>query len=563
MSGDQPTLLRLPTPSHARYTNLLSDIEKGEIKIPQFQRDFVWSVQKSAALLDSVIKGYPIGTFIFWSTKDRLRSVRDLGNIKLPDPKEGEIVSFILDGQQRITSLFATLKGLTIVRSGGNVEDFAELYVDLKAKPDEQIVVTDITNREASDCIRLTDLLYGGLGKLTAYPTEYHPALEEYKQRIQSYDFSIVEVRDVPIDVATEIFTRINVGGVQLSLFEIMVAKTYDDKLGFELAEQFDDLISTLSQRDYETISSATILQLISLMLRRDCKKQTILNLLKSEFIEAWPKAVDGIERAVEYFANAYRIPVSALLPYYTLLVPFGYYFHRHPDRPQGDQKRLLEDFFWRCSLGGRYSSAVESKLAQDIARIDLILENKSPEYDWPINVSPEYLIENGWFNAGRSFVKAILCLYAFYEPKSFNDGSSVNIRNNWLKQANSKNYHHFFPRAYLEKKGVEEMRINNVLNITIVDDYLNKRKIRARAPSDYMDEFRKANRALGQTMQTHLIDDLVRFGVLSDDYETFLQMRAKAVSEALKDRVIERRSDSLGQLFHGEDLEEEMATFE
>jgi hypothetical protein len=89
-----------------------SDIEKGEIKIPQFQRDFVWSIQKSAALLDSVIKGYPIGTFIFWATKDRLRSVRDLGKIKLPEPKEGEVVSFVLDGQQRITSLFATLKGL-------------------------------------------------------------------------------------------------------------------------------------------------------------------------------------------------------------------------------------------------------------------------------------------------------------------------------------------------------------------------------------------------------------------------------------------------------------------
>jgi uncharacterized protein with ParB-like and HNH nuclease domain len=209
---------------------LLSDIEKGEIKIPQFQRDFVWSIQKSAALLDSIIKGYPIGTFIFWATKDRFRSVRDLGNIKLPDPKEGEVVSFVLDGQQRITSLFATLKGLKVQRASGKEDDFSDIYVDLQAKPDEQIVITDLIDKSKDACIRLTDLLYGGLEKLTAYPKAHHQKLDEYKQRIQSYDFSTIEVRDVPIDVATEIFTRINVGGIPLSLFEIMVAK--DRKIG-------------------------------------------------------------------------------------------------------------------------------------------------------------------------------------------------------------------------------------------------------------------------------------------------------------------------------------------
>lgn len=563
MSEDQSKLLRLPSPSHSRYTSLLSDIEKGEIKIPQFQRDFVWSVQKSAALLDSVIKGYPIGTFIFWSTKDRLRSVRDLGNIKLPDPSEGHVVSFVLDGQQRLTSLFAALKGLKVVRASGAEDDFSEIYVDLNAKADEQIVITDIADKKLYECIKLTDLLYGGLSKLTAFPTHFHPKLEEYKERIQSYDFSIIIVKDVPIDVATEIFTRINVGGVPLSLFEIMVAKTYDEKRGFELAEKFDELIQNLATRDYETVSSAILLQLIALMLKRDCKKQTILKISKAEFIDTWTQAVDGVERAVEYFANAYRIPVSALLPYNTLLVPFGYYFHHHPDRPQGEQKALLEDFFWRCALGGRYSSAVESKLAQDIGRIDLILNVKSPEYDWAINTSSEFLVENGWFNAGRSFVKAILCLYANYEPKSFGDGSSVNIRNNWLKQANSKNYHHFFPRAYLEKQGVEESKINNVLNITIVDDYLNKRRIRARAPSDYMKEFKASNSSLDETMRTHLIGDLEKFGVWSDNYNEFLQARAEIVSSELKKRIIERRSDTLGQLVKTDDLEEEMTTFE
>jgi hypothetical protein len=108
-------------------------------------------------------------------------------------------------------------------------------------------------------------------------------------------------------------------------------------------------------------------------------------------------------------------------------------------------------------------SSSVESKLAQDLKRIDLIVDGTPPDYDWAVDTSPEFLIQNGWFNAGRSFVKAILCLYACHGPESFNDNSKVNIQNNWLKQSNSKNYHHFFPRAYLNKRGVDEKRVNNV----------------------------------------------------------------------------------------------------
>lgn len=555
--------MQLPQPTHANYGNLINDISRGQIKIPQFQRDFVWSIQKSAALMDSVIKGYPIGTFIFWATKDRLRSVRDLGNEKLPPPKDGETVSFVLDGQQRLTSLFATLNGLKIERESGQYDDFSEIYVDLNAKEDEQIVIMDIEGREEHTFIQLKDLLYGDLTLLASFPKHHHDKLSEYKRRIEGYDFSIIEVRDVPIDVATEIFTRINVGGKPLTLFEIMVAKTYDERRDFDLAQKFDELVSNLTPLNYETLSDATVLQLVSLLLRRDCKKQTILKLEKDKFIDTWPKAVDGIERAVEYFRNAYRIPVSHLLPYNTLLAPFGYFFCHHPDKPDAEQKKFLEDFFWRVSLGGRYSSAVESKLAQDIRRMDSILENESPDYDWGIDLSPKFMLENGWFNAGRSFTKAVLCLYAYQIPKSFNDNSLVNISNYWLKQANSKNYHHFFPRSYLGKQGVDENRINNIVNITIVDDYLNKREIRAKPPSVYMKIFATGNPDLSETMKTHLVTDIDEFGIWSDDYDLFLDRRASAISRELQRRIIPRDIDEHGQVSRADDFEEEMASFE
>jgi hypothetical protein len=202
----------------------------------------------------------------------------------------------------------------------------------------------------------------------------------------------------------------------------------------------------------------------------------------------------------------------------------------------------------------------VEGKLAQDVRRIEQILDEKSPDYDWGINVSPDFIIENGWFNAGRSFVKAILCLYASRGPRSFKDNATVNISNNWLKQANSKNYHHFFPRAFLAKTHEDEGSINNVVNITIVDDYLNKREIRAKSPSSYMRAFARENDEIVQSMRTHLINDLDEFGVWSNDYNTFLSKRARVISHELKKRIVPRDIDRLGQTSTANDLEDALA---
>ncbi|MBI1876858.1 MAG: hypothetical protein HYR94_01230 [Chloroflexi bacterium] len=118
-----------------------------------------------------------------------------------------------------------------------------------------------------------------------------------------------------------------------------------------------------------------------------------------------------------------------------------------------------------------------------------------------------------------------------------------VKIDNSWLKVANSKNYHHFFPRAYLRKQGYENWQTNSILNITIVDDYLNKRRIQANAPSQYMKEFLKNNPDLEKTMKTHLIDDLKTFGVFGsfgrgDNYEQFLEKRGERILRELNKRL-------------------------
>lgn len=548
--------MNLPEPISRTFSGLIADIEQGQIKIPQFQRDFVWDIKKSAKLMDSIVKGYPIGTFIFWRTKERLRTIRDVGNFKLPEPKDGEFIDFVLDGQQRLTTLFASLKGLTIERDN-RIDDYSAIFINLNATEDDEIVTIDIEGLEPGTFIKLTDLLYGGLTLLASYDNQHHKIIEEYKKRIESYNYAIIQIKEAPIETATEIFTRINVGGKPLSLFEIMVAKTYDAEKDFDLSEKFNQLIDNLRPLNYETLSDATVLQAVSMILTKECTRKQILKLEKQRFITTWDSATDAIERAIEYFRGFYRIPVSQLLPYNALVIPFAYFFYHHSDKPTGEKQKYLQDFFWRVSLTGRYSSGVEGKLAQDIKRIDLILEDKLPKYEWSVNVSTEFISDNGWFSAGRSFIKAILSLYAYHQPKSFNDNSLVNISNYWLKQANSKNYHHFFPKAFLTKQGEEYFYINHIVNITIVDDFLNKREISANPPSKYMSKFSKVNEELEATMKTHLIKDIENYGIWEDDYDKFYNARLKEISKELKKRIIEQDVDKELETVLHDDYEE------
>ncbi len=335
-----------------------------------------------------------------------------------------------------------------------------------------------------------------------------------------------------------------------------MVAKTFDARRKFDLADEYDNLVERLQDVGYDTIPAATVLQTVSAILVKECSKKDILKRPKPKFINIWPQATEAIYAAVDYFRSYSRIPVSKLMPYGALLVPFGYFFFHHPDKPTGDQQKYLQDFFWRTSLGGRYSFALESRLAQDIRKIDRILKGKLPSYEYSIDIAPDFIKENGWFASGRSFIKAILCLFAHEQPKSFMDNSLVIISNDWLKRANSKNYHHFFPKASLKKHGFEDTQINQIANITIVDDFLNKRAIRAKAPSRYMAEFKRQNPDIDRTMKSHLIK-LDSSGIWEDDYERVIQYRCKAISRKLSKRIIPQTIDNQGQEVYTDDYEE------
>jgi len=340
------------------------------------------------------------------------------------------------------------------------------------------------------------------------------------------------------------VFTRINTGGTQLTLFEIMVAKTYDQDRKFDLAVEYERLLDSngeekdLEDAGYDTIPASTVLQCAAAHISGQLRRRDILKLDKAEFIDAWPVVKGGIFDAVDYLRAQLRIPVSGLLPYPALLVPLTYFFIRNGTAVSARQGKLLTQYFWWASLSRRFASSVESKLAQDLERMDRILEEEPPDYKGEeVHLTLSDLHET-WFSTGDAFCKAILCLYAFHQPRCFDDGGLVTLDNSWLKVARSRNYHHFFPKKHLRGAGYEDWEANSILNITLVSADLNKRKIRAKAPSDYMDEFAQSNDDLDATMQSHLIDDLDAFGVWDDDYEAFLKQRGQRVLAEIEKRL-------------------------
>jgi hypothetical protein len=509
-----------------------------------FQREFVWGNDQTAKLIDSIIKGYPIGTFILWKTREELRSVRNVGNIKLPEIPKGDAVHYILDGQQRITSLYAVRKGLRITREGEEI-DYKRISIDLEQEPSENDQIVFVEPPEDVNSISVYKLL---TGKVTEFARDYAPYLEKidtYRSRLLGYDFSTVVIEDYPIDIACDVFTRINTGGTELTLFEIMVAKTFDNARGFDLAEKYQNLIDSngndkdLEDANFDTLPSATVLQCVSACMVGQIRRKDILKISKDDFINLWDQVVDSLFTAVDFVRTYLRIPVSQLLPYNALLISITYFFFKNGNKqPTDRQAKLISQYFWWASLSARFSSGQENKIAQDLERVDQILLGKRPSYRGEeVSLSMDNL-RYKWFSTGDAFCKAILCLYAYHIPRSFKNDSIVQMDNSWLKTSISKNYHHFFPRAYLRNEGLTNWQINTILNITIVDDHINKREIRANPPAKYMKTFKKSNKKLAETMKSHLITDLDSFGIWGNDYETFLEQRGNIVLEELKQRL-------------------------
>ncbi len=537
-----------PKPDSKTYDDLISDVKKGIIKVPKFQRDFVWDLKATAKLLDSILKGYPIGTFILWETDQRINDIKNIGGFDLPDTPVGRNVQYVLDGQQRITSLFAAYLGAQIRKSSEKkVTDYKDIVVNLEENLEEKEKDIVTVKDEAEVFIPLHDVLnfdyqMGNDLEKRGFEKSQINQISAYSSAFKTYAFSTVTLRQNDIESAIEVFTRINTGGKVLTLFEIMSAKTYDEAANFDMQARWEKFQKKLNESKYENISPSVLLQILSLVISdsKECKRKTILGLDKADIIEKWLDGISAIEKSIDHFRTVLRIPVSQILPYDTLIVPFAYFFLKTGKSPSGQQRKYLEELFWRSSLSLRYSSATESKLAADIKKVDLIISGQRPFYpEFKLYINSAQDLRETDFSTGNAICKSILCILAYHEPKDFDTNGKVLLDNSYLKIASSKNYHHFFPRAFIRKYGsdAEIPYANSIVNITLVSAELNKKRISAKAPSVYLADFADENSELKHSLSSHLVE-MDDASVVQDDFTAFLKQRSEALYAEILKRI-------------------------
>lgn len=539
-----------PTPkqpeNHSKkYAVLFADIDAGRTKLPMFQRDFVWDKSQTAKLIDSILKGFPVGTFILWKTRDRFRHFRELGNLKLPEPPAGDSVQYVLDGQQRITSLYAVRKGLRITREG-RVIDYKDICIDLEAGSGAEDEVVYAEAPEGRETISVHDLLTKDVTDFDAYGKAERRKIHEYRAALTGHDFSVIEIPEYDIDTACEIFTRINTGGKELSLFEIMVAKTFDPDSGFDLEQKYRDLVEgdeegskSLTDASFETIPAITILQCIAAHLKDGIRHGDILRLDRQAVIDCWPHVKEAIFAAIDHMQSHLGVAVSRILPYPVLLVAFSRFFDRNKLKPANhDQSRYLAEYFYRAGLSNRYSSGTAVKMLGDLQKMKSIAQGKRPSYKGEdLEITPD-TFRTKTFAINDAFSKTVLCLLASKGPRNLQTNGLIKLNNSWLRKSSSRNIHHIFPKAWVKKQGKPEWDANVIANIMLADEYANQALVRSKAPGNYLAKFSTDNIEIIACLATHAIDEAGNIRLLKNDYQPFLAIRARILCDFCKTQL-------------------------
>jgi len=529
-------------PRKATFDELLKGVDKSLIQIPPFQREFVWSPGEICFLLDSIYRGYPIGSFIFWKTIRRLPHHREIGGIKLNDIPQGSQIDYVLDGQQRITSLYAAIRGADMdgekylfffnLNTGKFQYERAALK-ESDSVEDNRIPLEKLFVESRSEYMKIVN----------GFSNEKHQELlHGIYDRFKLYSFSVIYVQEEDesededqsesVKKIVSIFSRINETGRKLSVVSKMVARCWGE--GFNVREKFDEFYETNPELLH--IREETILQAASAILnQRRSRTRDILETTDIQELEReWDKIINAFKLALEFIKNKVKIKKLDYLPFDTLLVPLTY-FHYKKSNPSNTEVEQLQLWFWKACLSGRYSSSVASKAEEDCALFDQLLEGVTPEFQYQIDwdtLKTRLISQN--YNLRNAFCKTILSLYSYLGPKSLKDGRDINIDGAFTGYYKN-NLHHFFPRKFLENSfDIHRERRDSIVNIAFAPAIVNI-EMSDTAPSEYIAKFQSENEDMSRILKTHLIDDLETFGITNDDFGKFLEKRAEKIENEFR----------------------------
>lgn len=483
-----------------RIRKIVDDIKDGHIKIPDFQRPFVWDGEQVIELLDSVYKDYPIGSILLWKTKEKqLNPLRNIGGIVLPKPEEDYPINYVLDGQQRLSSLFAVLHhgadevDREIEKVGVDDYEKFNIYFDLeennfKHESDLPNLKGPLFNQDESRFFKMSNLRRPDKYRKKAreIPQKYVHEADDLINKFENYEIPIVTVKGREESEVGTIFERINNTGTDLDTLDLMIALTWSKD--FNLREEIDNTLHKLSDKGFGDIRSKIILQCISAIHNNHISTDDIQRALKeSSNIEYRVNTLkDSLEKSIDFLRTQLNVYSLKFLPSSFQIIPLVYLFSK-VDVLSQYQREMTQKWFWRTSFTTRYRDSTNYRVESDISFFeDLSRKEEVSLEGYNTDVISEDFFANCKFHRSAAVTKAFVLMLSRENPRDLLEGHKVSTEDTFSESDFSGENHHVFPRGYLRHKEYKEKTINSLANVCLLSSSSN-RAVSDSPPSDYL----------------------------------------------------------------------------
>lgn len=515
---------------------ILESVENGTVRIPAFQRGFVWDAERVAYLMDSIYKGYPFGALILWRTKEKLSHERQLGPFALPELEPDYPVDYVLDGQQRLTSIFGVFQTELEAQEEA---PWTKIYFDTSAESDLQ--ESQFVCPDPEDVDRERHFPIGTFFDVAAYrkaTAELAPEKAELIDRVQA----VFKEATIPTqEVATEdrakvaiVFERVNRLGVELDTFQLLSAWTWSED--FDLQERIRSLAEDVAPHGFGDISEDTnlILRCCAAVVAADASPSALMGLKGADVRGRFDEIENGVKGAIDFLKSNLHVSRLINLPYPTLLVPLAVFFATPGTKGvdiSDTQREVIKRWFWKSCFSRRFSAGVLRNLKRDIDEMAALrASGKSSLDSFTAFVDEDYFIDQS-FTIGTVHTKTLILLLASKGPQSFISGSPVDL-GPVLQAYNREEFHHLMPRSFLKKQDKSTADTNKLANFAIISSQDNKR-LSGDAPSVYK------KRMVADSVDSILESALCPQSLFDDDFDAFIEARGRRLAEYAMSKLI------------------------
>ena len=577
--------------------DLMKAIHDGKAQLPDFQRGWVWDDNRIKALIASVTNNFPVGAAMFLEYGNQ--NIRFKYRVIEGSPSVGTIPEeLVLDGQQRLTSIYSSLYSDKPVHTrtdkGKDIQRF--YYIDIEkaldpsvdrvdaiiSVPETKIVTSNFGRTVELDLSTQTKEFDNKMFPLNvildnlkaqywqnAYYAhyQYDPNIIQEFIKFNSmlimptmqYKIPVIRLeKETPKEAVCQVFENVNTGGVSLTVFELVTAIFAMDD--FELRKDWEerqakyfsgDILSVITATDF--LAACTLLTTYKKGGTVSCKKKDVLNLTLDDYKKYADSLSEGFVEA-EKILQEERIFTSRDLPYSTQLIPLTVLCTLLQEGNKikiTNIKDKIKQWYWCGVFGELYGSANETRYVNDVVGVMEWIED---------NMKLPKTVQESYFNPVRllglqtrlsAAYKGIMALILKNHSKDFISGREMDFT---AYKSENIDIHHVFPRDYCEKMNYPKAKWNSVVNKTPIS-YRTNREIGGVAPSRYLSKIEAKGQVttsvLNGYLESHWLDvDCCR----NDNFDKFIIERAKNLLSAIE--------KATGKAISGKDSDEVINSF-